>query len=57
MSKYDSMRKTKRDAKIVRYQKAHLDLSQKEIGEKFGICQSVISKILKRAKVRTDASG
>jgi len=47
--KYDSLRKTKRDAKVVQYWKEHQELSQKEIGKHFGISHARVSQILKKA--------
>ena len=43
--KYDSLRNTKRDKRIVRYAKAHPELSLQEIGDHFiGIKRRTLSK-------------
>lgn len=54
--KYDSLRKTKRDAELVKFWKKHQELSQKEIGKHFpnkrcpnGISHARVSQILKNA--------
>ena len=57
MPKYDSMRKTKRDAELVKYAREHrtgnkTDLSMKEIGQKYGITESRVSRILKTNGVK-----
>lgn len=46
MPKYDSLRKTKRDNKIRRYAKRHLDYSHQEIANEFGISRSNVTRIL-----------
>ena len=56
MPKYDSMRKTKRDAELIKYARDHrtganTDLSMKEIGQKYNISESRVSRILKKAGV------
>lgn len=56
MAKYDSMRKTKRDAELVKFAREHrtgakTDWSMKEIGQKYGISESRVSRILKKAGV------
>ncbi len=49
--KYDSMRKLKRDAMLLKYIKAHPGLSQEEVGRDFNISGSRVSKILKKKRL------
>ena len=44
--RYDSLRKTKRNNKLITYTKKHPELSLKEIGEHFGISPSRVHRIL-----------
>jgi len=49
--KYDTLRKLKRNKMLVEYAKANPELSQKEIGEIFGITASRVSRILSKEKL------
>lgn len=56
MPKYDSMRKTKRNTELIKFAREHRtgaksDLSMKEIGQRFNISESRVSRILKEAGV------
>lgn len=48
MAKYDSMRKTSRDALLISFYNANPQLSLEEIGEYFGIGRARVSQILKK---------
>jgi len=57
MPKYDSLRKTKRDAELIKFAREHrtgekTDLSMNEIGQKYNISESRVSKILKANGVK-----
>lgn len=55
--KYDSLRKTKRNNKIIAYFNKHPELSLKEIGEKYGISPSRVHRIVhKDDKIIFDAA-
>lgn len=45
--KYDSLRKNKRDNMIRRFAARHPELSHQEIADKYGLCRSNISRILR----------
>lgn len=48
--RYDSLRKTERDAEIRKYATEHPDYSHREIAEHFGLCRSRVTQILCKAR-------
>jgi DNA-directed RNA polymerase specialized sigma subunit len=50
--KYDGLRKPQRDNQLIKYAKAHPELSLQEIGDKYGISRSRVSQILNKAGVK-----
>jgi len=48
MPKYETLRKTSRDNRLIRYALNHPELSVEEIGVKFEISKGRVSQILKK---------
>ena len=53
MAKYDSLRKLERNKTLKKYQEENPDLSLKEIGKVFNICESRVWRILNGNKKGT----